>query len=54
MKTLTKVTDRIIFDAELSTNRILLIPVESLKFTPYNPPERTSENASFRKLTTSI
>jgi len=54
MKTISKFTDRIIFDAEVSEKRILLIPVESLKHTPYNPPERTKESQQLTKLTTSI
>lgn len=46
--------DRIIFDAKVSDRRILLVPVNSIKFTPYNPPSRTKDGKKLRQLVETI
>ena len=52
--TKTKHQDKIIFDAELSDRKILLVPVASIRHTPYNPPNRTKEGAKLTKLMEAI
>ena len=49
-----KKMDKIIFDAKVSDRKILLIPIETIAATPYNPSSRTKEGAAMRKLTESI
>lgn len=49
-----KITDRIIFDAEISTRRILILPIDSIRPTPYNPAARTKEGVKLKKLTESV
>jgi len=46
--------DRIIFDAKVSSKRILLIPTETIAGTPYNPADRTKESSRLRKLAESV
>jgi len=49
-----KPRDRIIFDAKVSDRKILLLPIESIVATPYNPPSRTKDGKAMEKLTASI
>lgn len=49
-----KVVDKIIFDCEVSTRKILKVPVETIVATPYNPPDRTDDGVEFRKLTETV
>lgn len=51
---MTKVLDKIVFDAKVSDRKILLIPVDTIIATPYNPKSRTKEGATLRKLTESV
>jgi hypothetical protein len=46
--------DRVIFDAEVSERKILLVPVHTIRHTPYNPPARTAEGAVLTKLVDTI
>ncbi len=46
--------DRVIFDAEVSERKILLVPVHTIRHTPYNPPARTAEGAALTKLVDTI
>ena len=48
------VKDRIVFDASVSDRKILLVPVNTLKHTPYNPPSRTKEGVKLKKLIDSV
>ena len=54
MEIVTKFTDKIIFDAEISERKILILPVASIRHTPYNPAKRTKEGAVLQKLMTAI
>jgi len=47
-------TDQIVFDAKVSERKILILPIESIKYTPYNPPSRTKEGAVLEKLIRAI
>lgn len=46
--------DRVIFDAQVSERKILVVPVSTLRHTPYNPPNRTKEGEKLRRLVESI
>lgn len=46
--------DRVIFDAQVSERKIVLVPVHTIRHTPYNPPERTAEGAALTKLVDTI
>jgi hypothetical protein len=49
-----KTMDRVIFDAKVSDRKILLIPVETIAATPYNPGSRTKDGAKLKKLSASV
>jgi len=49
-----KFVDKIVFDAEISERKILILPTASIKHTPYNPPNRTKEGAILQKLILAI
>jgi hypothetical protein len=44
------VLDRIVFDAEVSERKILVLPLHTIKPTPYNPAPRTKEGKALTKL----
>jgi len=46
--------DRIIFDAEVSEKKILLLPINTIIATPYNPPSRTKPGKALEKLSAAI
>lgn len=46
--------DRVVFDAKVSEKKILLIPIETVVVTPYNPKARTAEGVKLKRLTDSI
>ena len=48
------VKDKIIFDAKVSDKKILLVPIESIRHTPYNPPSRTRDGKALQKLVETI
>lgn len=50
----TAYIDKIVFDAKISERKILILPTESIKHTPYNPPSRTKEGAVLEKLIRAI
>ncbi len=54
MTTREKFMDKIVFDAKVSERKILLIPIDTIAATPYNPPSRTKTGAALRRLTESI
>lgn len=47
-------TDRVIFDAAVSDRKIVLVPVNNIRHTAYNPPGRTAEGAALTKLIDAI
>lgn len=46
--------DRVVFDAKVSEKRILLVPVETIVATPYNPKARTQDGVKLRRLADSV
>ena len=48
------IKDRVVFDAKVSDRKVLLVPVSTLKHTPYNPPSRTKEGAKLKQLIESV
>jgi hypothetical protein len=42
--------DRVVFDCEVSYRKILVVPIETISFTPYNPSARTKDGAKLREL----
>lgn len=48
------IKDLVIFDAKVSDKKVLLIPVNTLRHTPYNPPSRTKKGAALNKMVMSI
>lgn len=51
---MSKFTDKIIFDAKVSERKILMVPVVSIRHTPYNPPSRTKDGKAMEKLIEAI
>lgn len=51
---MSKITDRIIFDCKASDRKILIVPVETIVATPYNPSARTKDGKKLRALADSI
>lgn len=49
-----KITDKIVFDSKVSDRKILLIPVDTIVATPYNPSSRTKDSKVFQRLVSSI
>lgn len=48
------IKDKIIFDAKVSDRKVLLIPVNTLRNTPYNPPSRTKNGKALDRMVDSI
>lgn len=51
---MTQVLDKVVFDTEISTRKILVVPIHTIKPTPYNPAPRTKEGAKLRQLVEAI
>ena len=51
---MAEIKDRIIFDAKVSDRKVLLIPVNTLRNTPYNPPSRTKNGKALDRMVDSI
>jgi hypothetical protein len=49
-----KFVDQIIFDAQVSERKILILPTATLRHTPYNPPSRTKEGAKLLALVEAV
>lgn len=47
---MSAVLDRIVFDAEVSERKILIVPIHTIRHTPYNPAARTKEGEKLRRL----
>lgn len=41
---------KLVFDAQVSERRILIVPIHTISHTPYNPAGRTKEGAKLRQL----
>lgn len=48
------VLDRVVFDAEVSDRKILIVPIHTVRHTPYNPAARTKDNEKLRRLIVEI
>jgi hypothetical protein len=48
------ILDRLIFDAEVSERKILIVPIHTIRHTPYNPAARTKEGEKLRRLMNEI
>jgi hypothetical protein len=44
------VAKQIVFDTEVSPRKILVVPIHTIKHTPYNPAARTKEGEKLRRL----
>lgn len=51
---MNSVMDKIIFDAEVSERKILIVPLHTIRHTPYNPASRTKEGPTLKKTIDSI
>lgn len=51
---MSAVLDRLVFDAEVSDRKILIIPIHTVRHTPYNPAARTKEGEKLRRLIAEI
>lgn len=51
---MAEIKDRVVFDAKVSDRKVLLIPVNTLKSTPYNPPSRTKSGKALDRMVDSI
>ena len=51
---MNKVLDRVVFDADVSERKILIVPIHTVKHTPYNPAARTKEGEKLRRLISEI
>jgi len=49
-----KVVDKVIFDAKVSNRKILIVPVNTIRHTTYNPLSRTKEGAKLKRLIESV
>ncbi len=49
-----KTLDRVVFDATVSERKILIVPLHTVRHTPYNPAARTKEGEKLRKLIAEI
>lgn len=46
--------DRVVFDSEVSERKILIVPIHTVRHTPYNPAARTKEGEKLRRLIAEI
>lgn len=44
------ILDKLVFDAEVSERKILIVPIHTIRHTPYNPAARTKEGEKLRRL----
>jgi hypothetical protein len=51
---LSKQETPIVFDAEVSERRILIVPIHTITHTPYNPAGRTKEGEKLRQMIAAI
>lgn len=48
------VSERVVFDCEVSPRKILVVPLHTISHTPYNPAARTNEGQKLRRLIAEI
>jgi hypothetical protein len=48
------VLDKLVFDAQVSDRKILVVPIHTIRHTPYNPAGRTKEGETLRRLIAEI
>lgn len=48
------VLNRVVFDTEVSKRKILIVPIHTVRHTPYNPASRTKEGEKLRRLISEI
>lgn len=51
---MSAVTDKLVFDAEVSERKILIVPIHTIRHTPYNPASRTKEGAKLSQAIAAI
>lgn len=51
---MNKTLDKLIFDCEVSEQKILIVPIHTIKPTPYNPAPRTKEGKALNALKETI
>jgi len=51
---MSAVLDKVIFDTEISNRKILIVPIHTVRHTPYNPAARTKEGDKLRRLISEI
>lgn len=51
---MSAVMDKLVFDAEVSERKILWVPINTIRPTPYNPKHRTKEGKELRALVDTI
>lgn len=51
---MSAVLDKLVFDAEVSDRKILIVPTHTIRHTPYNPAGRTKEGEKLRRLIAEI
>lgn len=49
-----EVKDRLVFDCEVSARKILIVPIHTIRHTPYNPASRTKEGVKIRQVIAEI
>jgi hypothetical protein len=48
------IMDKLVFDAEVSERKILIVPIHTIRHTPYNPASRTQEGEKLRQAIAAI
>lgn len=51
---MSQVIDRLVFDAEVSERKILIVPIYTIRHTPYNPASRTKEGPKLNQAIAAI
>ena len=51
---MSAILDRVVFDAEVSERKILIVPIHTIRHTPYNPASRTKEGAKLSQTIAAI
>mgnify|MGYP006137009483 CR=1 FL=1 len=51
---MSAVMDKLVFDAEVSERKILVVPIHTIRHTPYNPASRTKEGKKLNQTINAI
>jgi hypothetical protein len=46
--------EKLVFDAKVSEKKVLIVPIQTIAHTPYNPTGRTKEGAKLKRLIDSV